>query len=117
MARVFTLYLYIFSYLFVRCPCRAEETYNEMIKLKGGKFRMGTDSKDAKDGEGPSKLVHVKPFLIDKFPVTNENFRTFVREKKYKTDAEKFGWSFAFYSAVPKETLENIKQSVQVRTV
>lgn len=85
-----------------------------MVKLRGGKFRMGTDSKDAKDGEGPSKLVQVKPFLIDKFPVTNEHFRTFVREKKYKTDAEKFGWSFAFFSSVPKKTLEKIKQSVQV---
>lgn len=75
---------------------------------------MGTDSEDGKDGERPSKVVNVKSFLIDKYPVTNENFRTFVREKKYKTDAEKFGWSFAFFSAVPEKTLAKIKQSVQV---
>ncbi|XP_031554431.1 inactive C-alpha-formylglycine-generating enzyme 2-like [Actinia tenebrosa] len=88
-------------------------SHTEMVKLSGGRFKMGTDAKDGKDGEGPSKMVKVKSFLIDKFPVTNENFRKFVREKNYKSEAEKFGWSFAFFSAVPAKTLSKIKQSVQ----
>ncbi len=52
------------------------------IALKGGRFWLGTDAPDAKDGEGPARLVHVGPFQIDSKPVTNEQFRAFVRETK-----------------------------------
>ncbi|KAK3749182.1 hypothetical protein QZH41_010369 [Actinostola sp. cb2023] len=106
-------YFYIYLLVFFIHRLSAKTTHNEMVKLKGGKSTVGTDAKDGKDGERPSKVVTVKPFLIDKYPVTNQNFRKFVREKKFKTDAEKFGWSFAFFSAVPEKTLSQIKKSVQ----
>ncbi|XP_072799137.1 inactive C-alpha-formylglycine-generating enzyme 2 isoform X2 [Vicugna pacos] len=74
-----------------------------MVQLPGGRFQMGTNSPDGRDGEGPVREVAVKPFAIDVFPVTNKDFREFVREKKYRTEAEMFGWSFVFEDLVSDE--------------
>lgn len=46
-----------------------------MVQLPGGRFQMGTNSPDSRDGEGPVREVTVKPFAIDIFPVTNKDFR------------------------------------------
>ena len=93
------------------------DEFSAAIKLSGGKFRMGSSSADTKRGELPAKTVGVKPFVIDKYPVTNENFRKFVRAKKFKTEAERFGWSFVFRTFVPDEVRSKITQSVPVSCV
>ena len=90
------------------------DEYNSAVTLLGGKFRMGSPSADTKRGELSARTVGVKPFVIDKYPVTNENFRKFVRAKKFKTEAESFGWSFVFHSFVPEEVRSKITQSVPV---
>ncbi len=55
------------------------------------------------------RKVKVKPFYIDIFPVSNEQFRNFVRETKYKTETESsFGWSFAFQAFVADEVKEKV---------
>lgn len=46
-----------------------------MVQLPGGKFQMGSSSTQSRDEEGPIREVTVKPFAIDKFPVTNRDFR------------------------------------------
>ncbi|OXB57632.1 hypothetical protein ASZ78_007027 [Callipepla squamata] len=46
-----------------------------MVQLPGGKFQMGSGSTQSRDEEGPIREVTVKPFAIDKFPVTNRDFR------------------------------------------
>ena len=92
----------------------ANDKYNAEITLLGGKFRMGSSTADTKRGELSVKTVGIKPFVIDKYPVTNENFRKFVGAKKFKTEAERFGWSFVFHSFVPKEVRSKITQSVPV---
>eukprot|EP00658_Telonema_sp_P-2_P055358 TRINITY_DN44007_c0_g1_i1.p2 TRINITY_DN44007_c0_g1~~TRINITY_DN44007_c0_g1_i1.p2 ORF type:complete len:169 (+),score=59.79 TRINITY_DN44007_c0_g1_i1:122-628(+) len=65
----------------------------EHLDMPGGTFRMGTDT-DGKDGEAPSRMTQVKRFHLDATPVTNSDFRGFIRATKYKTEAEEFGWSF-----------------------
>ncbi|XP_053563430.1 inactive C-alpha-formylglycine-generating enzyme 2 isoform X2 [Bombina bombina] len=74
---------------------------------------MGTSSPDAKDGEGPVKQVKVSPFAIDKYPVTNKDFREFVRATKYKTEAEAFGWSFVFEDFVSEELKKKVTQKLE----
>uniref|UniRef100_F6SHM5 Inactive C-alpha-formylglycine-generating enzyme 2 n=1 Tax=Ornithorhynchus anatinus TaxID=9258 RepID=F6SHM5_ORNAN len=83
------------------------------VRLPGGTFRMGTDSPDGRDGEGPSRTVTVRPFAVDRFPVTNRDFREFVREKKYQTEAETFGWSFVFEDFVAPELKEKVKEKLE----
>lgn len=69
-----------------------------MILLDGGPFLMGSEDPDcfAADGEGPIRKVEIDPFYLDRAPVTNDEFTEFTRSTGYKTEAERFGWSFVF---------------------
>lgn len=71
----------------------------DMVYLSGGEFTMGTDDRDGfpADGEGPARKVSVDPFYMDKYAVTNRQFAAFIRATGYKTEAERFGWSFVFH--------------------
>lgn len=70
-----------------------------MRLIPGGEFIMGTDGSYgfAADGEGPAHTVELAPFHIDATCVTNEQFNAFVAATGYKTEAERFGWSFVFH--------------------
>ncbi|MEO7413103.1 MAG: formylglycine-generating enzyme family protein [Opitutaceae bacterium] len=69
-----------------------------MRLIPGGPFLMGTDGDYgfAGDGEGPMHEVTLAPFHLDATCVTNEQFVEFVNATGYKTEAERFGWSFVF---------------------
>lgn len=79
-----------------------------MVSLDGGRFLMGTESPEAfaADGEGPVREVTVDPIWMDERPVSNEQFREFVDVTSYKTESERFGWSFVFHNHVPRELVE-----------
>ena len=57
-----------------------------MIRIPGGTFRMGSDRHYPE--EAPSHRVSVDGFWIDRTPVTNRQFRQFVRDTGYVTCAE-----------------------------
>ena len=48
-------------------------------------------------------------------PYETSLFREFVREKKYQTEAEVFGWSFVFEDLVSDELRNKATQKMQVR--
>ncbi len=81
-----------------------------MLRLEGGRFLMGTESAEGfqADGEGPVREVLLDPFLLDSCPVTVEQFGEFVRDTGYRTEAERFGWSFVFRKQVPDDEYERI---------
>jgi|SRR5699024_9135073 len=83
------------------------EFTNKLVYLPGGEFLMGTEDKEGfhSDHEGPVKKVKVEPFYIDKTTVTNEEFKTFVDDTSYVTDAEKYGWSFVFFKFLTKKQI------------
>ncbi|MFD5257392.1 formylglycine-generating enzyme family protein [Streptomyces bobili] len=66
---------------------------------------MGTDDTDGfpSDGEGPVRAVRVDPFRLAAHTVTNAEFAAFVAETGYRTDAERFGWSYVFAGFLPAE--------------
>lgn len=95
---------------------RAEsENVENMELIKGGSFLMGTSDKDRfkADGEGPVREVVVNDFYMDARTITNREFLKFVEETNYKTDAEKFGWSFVFEKFISERTAAHITQKVQ----
>ena len=74
-----------------------------MVELPGGRFLMGTGDREGfpADGEGPVRSITLDPFLIDNCPVRNRDFAEFVAATQYRTEAERFGWSFVFAGDLP----------------
>ena len=69
----------------------------EMIAVKGGTFTMGATSEqgsDAKSDEKPTHSVTLSDYYIGKFEVTVAQFREFINETNYRTDADKDGSTY-----------------------
>jgi len=89
-----------------------EQMLARMVELPGGTFLMGTDTAEgfAQDGEGPVREVTLDAFAIDRTQVTNSVFARFIAATGYKTEAEVFGWSFVFWSHIPKARFQELVQ-------
>nr|WP_068888786.1 formylglycine-generating enzyme family protein [Pedobacter panaciterrae] len=81
----------------------------DMIKISSGSFLMGTEDLEGfvTDAEGPVREVVLNEYYIDPTCVTNQMFSDFIKATNYKTDAEKYGWSFVFEGLLSKEILES----------
>src|SRR5215831_18288860 len=64
----------------------SESPRSDMVWIPGGTFRMGSDEHYAE--EAPVHRVTVDAFWIDRTPVTNRQFREFVRATGHITFAE-----------------------------
>lgn len=62
--------------------------------------------------EGRLKRHRFKSYFLDAAPVTNEAFRVFARATKFKTDAERFGWSFVLRDVIPERILKTINETL-----
>ena len=91
-----------------RCNCAGEPVgfkrvaggaHEEMVRLRGGEFLMGTRDPVgfSDDGEGPVRRISLEPFYLDATAVTNTQFGEFIKATGYRTDAEKFGYSYVFH--------------------
>ncbi len=96
-------------------PANQNTAEHDMVYIPGGTFLMGTNQKEGfpADGEGPIRKIKVNPFYMDIHTVTNAQFKAFIEDTGYITEAEQYGWSFVFYQFVSKETAEKVKQKVQ----
>jgi len=65
---------------------------SKMVLIPEGNFIMGLENEDifAKAHERPQRTVHLSPYLIDIFPITNEQYMRFINEGGYK---ERRYWS------------------------
>lgn len=84
-----------------------------MILVEGRRFLMGTEDADAwiEDGEGPIREVALQPFYLDRVAVTNARFAAFVQETGYRTEAERFGWSYVFRSQLPRSKQRKLRDT------
>jgi formylglycine-generating enzyme required for sulfatase activity len=87
-----------------------ESDSEDMVRIHGGTFLMGTNSKERNegDGESPVREVELDPFLVDRHAVTNREFFQFVRKNGYTTDAEGYGWSYVFEGLLDEADTEHI---------
>lgn len=92
----------------------SEQVTATLLPLPGGSFRMGSDTAEAfpGDGEGPVRPVTLSPFALDRFPVTNALFAEFVKSTNYRTEAERFGWSFVFWAHLPKARFHELVEDM-----
>ncbi len=84
-------------------PRREADPPATLVTLPGGRFRMGDESVWAYPGDGEGSLhdVDLSTFRVDRYAVSNARFAKFVASTKYRTDAERFGWSFVFSGLLP----------------
>jgi formylglycine-generating enzyme required for sulfatase activity len=68
----------------------------DLTFVNGGTFQMGDTFGDGYDREKPVHDVILDDFYISKYPLTVGQFKKFIDETGYKTDAEKAGWSYVW---------------------
>jgi hypothetical protein len=66
---------------------------DNMVLIPGGTFQMGSSENDR---EKPVHSVTVSSFYMGKFEVTVAEFRAFIKDKNYQTDAEREGCSYGY---------------------
>ena len=96
----------------------SEHSFAGMTAIPAGTFLMGTDYPHGfpADGEGPVRKVRLSAFRIDTTPVTNAQFARFIEATGYRTDAERFNWSFVFWSHIPEERFEEVVEDTAAAT-
>ena len=84
-----------------------DETFDLInMQLTGmGRAGMEKGTANTRDGGLAADVAKIKPFAMDKTAVTNSQFRRFVRDTKFKTEAEVFGWSFVLEKLASKSTI------------
>lgn len=73
-----------------------EKVLENMVLVKGGTFTMGCTSEQGRDchnHESPAHQVSLSDFYLSKYEVTVQEFKAFIEATKYRTDAEKEGYS------------------------
>ncbi len=86
---------------------RGSPLSNGAVEIPGGRSLQGTNTPVIPlDGEDPLRPTRIKPFLMSPTAVTNADFAAFIDETEYTTEAERFGWSFVFWSDVTEEIPE-----------
>jgi formylglycine-generating enzyme required for sulfatase activity len=74
-----------------------------MVYVPGGTFMMGRDN-GVDEAERPAHQVNVKPFFIDTYEVTNEDFEKFVKATSHRTPATWKNGSFPLALTGAKRT-------------
>ena len=76
----------------------------KLILVPAGKFVMGSpkDEKDRDLDEAQHEVEITKPFYLGAYTVTVGQFRQFVKDAGYQTEAEKDGQGGAGYAREPK---------------
>ena len=65
----------------------------EMVFIKGGAYTMGSPTNEfERDDDETQRVVTVNEFYIGKYEVTLAQFKAFIVDTGYKTDAEKKGY-------------------------
>ena len=85
-------YLYVVLFiLLINCSEKTDKEIEGMVWIPGGSFYQGALDNDtlALLHEKPRHLVHIDGFYMDISPVTNKEFKNFVKETGYITTAER----------------------------
>lgn len=77
-------------------PAPLRSVLSGEVHVPGGPFRMGTADAWAYDNERPRHEVNVPSFFLDRYPVTNGQFLSFMEDGGYANRAHwtEAGWAF-----------------------
>ena len=92
---------------------RVKADTKNMVRI-GGTYLMGTNDPEQfpLDGESPVRKIHIDSFYIDTKTVPNREFKAFIDETGYITEAHKFGWSFVFHKFISRRLESKVTEAV-----
>jgi len=84
------------------------ETFDMINEQLAGMNRKGMERQrvENRDGSEEAIIARAQPFAVDKYAVTVDAFRKFVKDTGYTTEAEKFQWSFVHEMLLSKEMIK-----------
>ena len=83
---------------------KSTNTAFELCDIPGGTALIGTDHGLIPiDEESPGRYREIESFRMMQTAVTNAMFKDFIEDTGYKTDAQRFGWSFVFYDLLANQ--------------
>lgn len=81
-----------------------ESMHENMVLIPDGAYAIGTNKPIfEEDREAPERIVQTNAFYIDKYEVSNQDFKEFVESTRYITYAERFGDSFVFKNLISEQ--------------
>lgn len=79
---------------------------HDMVSVPGGRYPIGTDRHEPYDNEHPRHEVELRPFRIDRFPVTNGEYLQFMEDGGYSRKelwgGEAWEWILTFAPEAPE---------------
>lgn len=88
---------------------------SKMVLIPNGTFFMGTNKPVfVADGEGPERNITLSQFYMDVFEVSNKEFKLFIDDTGYVTEAESFRNSFVFELLLSEVTKSTVTETVAV---
>jgi len=76
-------------------PQAEEVSIGATTRIAEGSFEMGSDQDDAPANQRPLHSVYLLPYLIDRFPVTNQDYREFIEATGHRAPIH---WQRGAYS-------------------
>ena len=80
---------------------KTQPSFENMVLIPTGEFLMGSSDGEGTFDERPQHIVYLDAYYIDRYEVTNAQFKEFVEVTRYVTDAERKGYGEVWN---PKET-------------
>lgn len=74
------IYIFLCGFLSIIVSCSDTAPSYEMVFIKGGEFRMGSDSPDSEKDEYPEHMEYVKDFFIGKYEISQRIWIKFMRK-------------------------------------
>ena len=82
---------------------RADEAF-EVCDIPAGSALLGTNhTLIPLDEEAPCRTKRINGYRMMQTTVTNQQFKRFVEDTGFISDAERLGWSFVFYDQLPPD--------------
>ena len=80
-----------------------DNTPQSMVFIPGGEFLMGSDNKDGESDESLIHSVYVDSFFMDRYPVTNAQFKMFVEANpQWRRPTDLYFWNIKWNATKKK---------------
>jgi formylglycine-generating enzyme required for sulfatase activity len=85
-----------------------DSRFGELVRVRGGWFSRGRDDPEADRDEQPVHTVELEDFFLGATPVTVAEFRAFIEDSGYRTDADRGEHPFGYDELLSLHTIAGL---------